>query len=373
MRNASASAVSKFRSRATDRSRRRRSIPTAPCRCSTIWPSPICSRSSSERSWPRRSRARSTAIWRYRSPNRSPALALPSARSAWTSSAFSASLLTIVALYICQLLFETPSLDFGGINARAIAMGIACPLAWYALLCALTTWLNRSWIGVLAAALPVAGVVGVLTLLPTQNVIALFIHDVAWVISRLNPLSYVSMAVPSDDGTAAYRPDNFTFSVWARNHVLCRLWCDCRLAVAARGGLIVEISERILRSRSGLGACASCSQSKRMKNSPSKRCVPRIACGSCPRTNTSDKGRLEDEAGANRGRANLKPSAPIAYRKMFGISGSPPILNANWPTRVVNVPPDCSDVGVVDARSRCRAAPRRSSTERRRSHTPTAS
>ena len=39
------------------------------------------------------------------------------------------------------------------------------------------------------------------------------------------------------------------------------------------------------------------------------------------------------------GRANLKPSAPIAYRKMFGISGSPLILNANWPTSVVNVPP----------------------------------
>jgi len=119
------------------------------------------------------------------------------------------SLLTVVALYICQLLFETPSLDFSGINARAIAMGIASPLAWYALLCALTTWLNRSWIGVLAAALPIAGVVGILTLLPTQNVIALFIHDTAWVISRLNPLSYVSMAVPSDDGTVSYRPDNF--------------------------------------------------------------------------------------------------------------------------------------------------------------------
>ena len=56
-----------------------------------------------------------------------------------------ASLMTVLALYFCQLLFESPSLDFSGINARAIAMGIACPLAWYAMLCAATTWLHRSY------------------------------------------------------------------------------------------------------------------------------------------------------------------------------------------------------------------------------------
>ncbi len=55
-----------------------------------------------------------------------------------------ASIMTVVAFYLCQLLFESARLDFSGINTRAIAMGIACPLAWYALLCALTTWLHRS-------------------------------------------------------------------------------------------------------------------------------------------------------------------------------------------------------------------------------------
>ncbi len=50
-----------------------------------------------------------------------------------------ASVLTIVAFYLCQLLFESARLDFSGINAEAIAMGVAAPLAWYALLCAATT------------------------------------------------------------------------------------------------------------------------------------------------------------------------------------------------------------------------------------------
>src|SRR5581483_2455484 len=60
-----------------------------------------------------------------------------------------ASLLTVVAFYICQLLFESPSLDFSGVNAKAIAMGLIFPLAWFAMLCAATTWLRRSYIAVL--------------------------------------------------------------------------------------------------------------------------------------------------------------------------------------------------------------------------------
>src|SRR5262249_39339679 len=47
-----------------------------------------------------------------------------------------ASFMTIVALYLCQLLFESARVDFSGVNARAIVMGIAAPLAWYALLIA---------------------------------------------------------------------------------------------------------------------------------------------------------------------------------------------------------------------------------------------
>ncbi len=120
-----------------------------------------------------------------------------------------ASIMTVVAFYLCQLLFESARLDFSGVNTRAIAMGIACPLAWYALLCALTTWLHRSWVAVLAGAIPVAIVVGLLTLVQPVNTIALFVHDVAWVISRLNPLSYVQLATTMDHGTVQYANNHF--------------------------------------------------------------------------------------------------------------------------------------------------------------------
>lgn len=113
-----------------------------------------------------------------------------------------ASLLTIVALYLCQLLFEPGRIDFSGISARAVAMGIAAPLAWYALLCALTTWLNRSYIGVLVAALPVAIVVGLLTLLDPSNAVARVVHDAAWYLSRLDPWTYVEFHI-EDNSTGA--------------------------------------------------------------------------------------------------------------------------------------------------------------------------
>ena len=103
-----------------------------------------------------------------------------------------ASLMTIVAFYLCQLLFETPRLDFSGVNTRAILMGIAAPLAWYAMLLAATTWFARSYAALLGFAWPVVLFIGLLTLVPTNNVVALFIHDVAWVLSRFDPLSYVS-------------------------------------------------------------------------------------------------------------------------------------------------------------------------------------
>jgi hypothetical protein len=103
-----------------------------------------------------------------------------------------ASFLTVIAFYCCQLLFETPRLDFSGINAHAVAMGVALPMAWYAMLCAATTWLNRSYGTVLGFAWPVALVISALTALEPNNAVALFVHDVAWVLSRLDPLSYAS-------------------------------------------------------------------------------------------------------------------------------------------------------------------------------------
>lgn len=122
-----------------------------------------------------------------------------------------ASFLTIVALYLCQLLFESPRLDFSGINARAVAMGLALPLAWYAMLCAATTWLSRAYGAVQGFAWPVAIFIGILAAIQPNNTVALFVHDVAWVISRLDPLSYVSVAQPALNGSISYADSNFAF------------------------------------------------------------------------------------------------------------------------------------------------------------------
>jgi len=120
-----------------------------------------------------------------------------------------ASFLTVLALYFCQVLFESARLDFTGINSRAILMGLACPLAWYAMLCAATTLLHRSYIWVLVFTPAIAIVVGALTLITPTSVVALFIHDVAWVISRLDPLAYVSVPQPDEHGQLDYNGSSF--------------------------------------------------------------------------------------------------------------------------------------------------------------------
>ncbi len=105
-----------------------------------------------------------------------------------------ASFITVVAFYLCQLLFESARVDFSGINMRAIAIGVAAPLAWYAMLCAATTWLHRSYGAVLGFAWPVVILIGVLSIIHPSNVVALFIHDVAWVLAHIIPFSYVQFA-----------------------------------------------------------------------------------------------------------------------------------------------------------------------------------
>jgi hypothetical protein len=120
-----------------------------------------------------------------------------------------ASLVTVLAFYVCQLLFQSPRIDFSGVNERAIAMGIVMPLAWYAMLCAATTWLNRGFGAVLGFAWPVAIVVGILAAIRPNNVVGLFVHDVAWVLSRLDPLSYVSFAGPGEHGLMSYSGSTF--------------------------------------------------------------------------------------------------------------------------------------------------------------------
>lgn len=121
-----------------------------------------------------------------------------------------ASLLAMLAFYLCQALFETPRLSLGGVNAHTVLMSIACPLAWYAMLCAATTWLHRSYGTVLGFAWPAAVLIGVLAALTPSNAVLSFIHDIAWVISHIDPLTYVSLSDHHSDVSTTYMGLNFT-------------------------------------------------------------------------------------------------------------------------------------------------------------------
>jgi hypothetical protein len=92
------------------------------------------------------------------------------------------------------LLFDSPRLDFTGVNERSILMGIAMPLAWYALLTAATTWFPRAYTAVIGFAWPVAILLAVLASIHPNSAVTLVLHNVAWTLSRLDPLSYVSFA-----------------------------------------------------------------------------------------------------------------------------------------------------------------------------------
>ena len=122
-----------------------------------------------------------------------------------------ASFMTVVAFYICQLLFETPRLDFSGINTLSIVMGVACPLAWYAALCAATTWFPRAYVAVMGFAWPAALLIIGLSHISPNNVVAFFIHDVASILNRFDPLSYVSLAGPDSTGAIEYAGGTFGF------------------------------------------------------------------------------------------------------------------------------------------------------------------
>lgn len=120
-----------------------------------------------------------------------------------------ACVLAVIACYVCELFFGTYRVDFSGISMRAVLMGLAMPVAWYALLCAATTWFSRAYGAVLGFAWPVAIVVGVLAAVQASTPLGLMVHDVGWVLSRLDPLTYVKFASPDENGAMSYAGGDF--------------------------------------------------------------------------------------------------------------------------------------------------------------------
>lgn len=117
-------------------------------------------------------------------------------------------LVSVIAFYICGLFFGVAKIDFSGASARAVPMGVAMSLAWYALLCAATSWIGRGYAAVLGFAWPVVLVVNGLAKVPPVNGLAAFVHYVAFVLAQLNPLWHAAWTgVNVDHGTAASPPD----------------------------------------------------------------------------------------------------------------------------------------------------------------------
>jgi ABC-type transport system involved in multi-copper enzyme maturation permease subunit len=117
-------------------------------------------------------------------------------------------LVSLIAFYLCGLIFGVAKIDFSGANAHAVPMGIAMSLAWYALLCAATAWIGRGYAAVLGFAWPVVLLVNGLAKIPPTNGLATFVHYVAWSLAQLNPLWHASwVGVNVDHGTVASPPD----------------------------------------------------------------------------------------------------------------------------------------------------------------------
>ncbi len=125
-----------------------------------------------------------------------------------------ASAMTIVALILCQSMFEIPHFDFSGVNAQALIMGIALPLAWYATLAAATASLKRGYGAILGFAWPVAILVTLFgVIVPWGNsMLGQTVHSIFWVLSRFDPLTFANFSATSNvavDKTPPLAP-NFT-------------------------------------------------------------------------------------------------------------------------------------------------------------------
>jgi hypothetical protein len=101
-------------------------------------------------------------------------------------------LMTVVFLIIGHTTFEAPHFVFGPSDFLVIVLGLAGCAAWYAMLCAATASMKRSYGVVLGAAWPVAIVVAVLSkaqLGPSQ--LAAIVHGVATALAWFNPFAYM--------------------------------------------------------------------------------------------------------------------------------------------------------------------------------------
>lgn len=105
-----------------------------------------------------------------------------------------ALLVGIVIAIATQSLFMLPHVTFGVRDLLGLGVGIFGPVAWYSMLTAATASMKRGYGAVLGFAWPLAAIVLALSLVqPSGNAVLTVVHGIAWAVSFINPLTYVSL------------------------------------------------------------------------------------------------------------------------------------------------------------------------------------
>jgi hypothetical protein len=127
-------------------------------------------------------------------------LTKPVARETLALQTFGADVVGIVASFVGGLvfaiairaLFELPHITVSSFDLLALGIAIVAPIAWYAMLAAATASIKRGYGAILGFAWPVAVIVVLLSLIPPNgNGLETLIHGVAWLLSWIDPLTYM--------------------------------------------------------------------------------------------------------------------------------------------------------------------------------------
>ena len=102
------------------------------------------------------------------------------------------SLVTVVALIICQLMFEIPHLAIDQATLQLVCMTLLVPFAWYALIAASTSSMKRAYGAVVGFAWPIAILVFAFGMIPWNNsAVGQIMHNVFGTLQWIDPLKYL--------------------------------------------------------------------------------------------------------------------------------------------------------------------------------------
>ncbi len=100
--------------------------------------------------------------------------------------------MTVIFLVVGHTIFEAPHFTFGPNDWILVVLGLAGDVAWYAMLCAATASMRRSYGAVLGFAWPIAGVIAVLAKVNlSSSQIGQVIHAIVTPLSWIDPFHYL--------------------------------------------------------------------------------------------------------------------------------------------------------------------------------------